>query len=120
MQYLLLSKDPYIGQKKEEKNVIKTNFTGHGKNVRTRRNILILGMLLCFSNSSKIFNIEVQQTKATFEKRHMRRITKWNEMWRFSMSGVLHFEGWEESSGSVCHVLGKQVFLPLKSQFLWC
>lgn len=36
------------------------------------------------------------------------------------MSGVLHFKGWEERSGTICLVLGKQAFLPLKSQFLWC
>lgn len=81
MQYLLRSKYRYIGQKKkkEEKPVIKTKFTGHRKNVRTRRNILILGMLLCFSNTSKMFAIGVQQTKAMFEKRHL-RLTKCKEI----------------------------------------
>ena len=39
-------------------------------------------------------------------------------MWHFSMSSVLHFEGWEESSVSICCVSGKQACLPLKSLFL--
>lgn len=59
--------------------MIKTKFMGHRKNVRTRRNVLFLGILLRFSNTSKIFNIEVQQTKAMFEKRYT-GITKCKEV----------------------------------------
>lgn len=47
--------------------------------MRTRRNIPFLGMLLCFSNTSTIFNIEVQQTKDMFEKRYT-GITKCKEI----------------------------------------
>lgn len=95
--------------------------TGHRKILRSRRNILILGMLLCFSNNSKIFAIEVQQTKAMLAKRHV-KITKYKEIENVALQYecVLHFKGWEERSGTICLVLGKQAFLPLKSQFLWC
>lgn len=55
--------------------MIKSRITEHRKNWRTRRRVLIWGMLLWGSNTSKLFNIELQQTKAMFGEKH-RRISK--------------------------------------------
>lgn len=49
MQYLLLSKDPYIGQKEnKEINVIKTKFTAHRKKSENKKKHTNFGDAIMF------------------------------------------------------------------------